>query len=73
MRLELTESVKKFIDTLDKSDLTKVTITEDALESDDEGISEKVVEFAKAMLEATAEKLDAYNTQLRTKHPEYFE
>ena len=73
MRLELTESVKKFIDTLDESDLSKVTITEDALESADEGISEKAVEFAKAMLEATAAKLDAYNAQLKIEHPEYFE
>lgn len=73
MRLELTESVKKFIGTLTEADFAKVTITDDALESDDDGISEKAEKFAKAMLEATAAKLDAYNAQLRIEHPEYFE
>lgn len=73
MRLKLTEGVKKFIETLNESDLTKVTITDDAFESDDVDISEKAVEFAKAMLKATAAKLDTHNAQLRIEHPEYFE
>lgn len=73
MRLELTESVKKFIDTLDESDLSKVTITEDALESDDESISNKVFEYVKARLTAAGDRIDAINKQLRVEHPEYFE
>ena len=73
MRLELTESVRKFINTLDESDLKKVIITEDALESDDESISKKVFEYAKARLNAAADRVDAINERLRVEHPEYFE
>ena len=73
MRLELTESVKKFIETLDETDLAKVTITEDALESDSKDISNKVFEYVKVRLAATAAKLDAHNKELRAEHPEYFE
>ena len=73
MRLELTESVKKFINTLDEADLAKVTITEDALESEDESISKKVFEYAKARLDAAAQRIDTINKQLRVEHPEYFE
>lgn len=73
MRLELTASVRKFIDTLDEFDLIKITVTEDAIESNDKGISNKVFEYAKARLATIAAKLEAYNAQLRIEHPEYFE
>ena len=50
MRLELTENAKKFIETLTEEDLTKVTFTEDAMESADESISNKLMEYAKERL-----------------------
>lgn len=73
MRLALTESVKKFIETLDDADLAKVTITEDALESDSEDISKKVFEYVKVRLAAAADRVDTINAELRVTHPEYFE
>ena len=73
MRLALTESVKKFIETLDDTDLAKVTITEDALESDSEDISKKVFEYVKTRLSAAADRVDTINAELRVTHPEYFE
>ena len=73
MRLALTESVKKFIETLDDTDLTKITITEDALESNSEDISKKVFEYVKTRLSAAADRVDAINAELRVTHPEYFE
>lgn len=73
MKLELTESVKKFIETLDEADLANATITDDTFESDDEGISNKVFEYVKARLNAAADRIDAINKQLHVEHPEYFE
>jgi hypothetical protein len=73
MKLDLTESVKKFIETLDETDLAKVTITSDALESDDAAISSKAFEYVKTMLAGIGKEIREYNKQLQAEHPEYFE
>lgn len=73
MKLELTESAKKFIETLNEEDLTKVTFTGNTMESDDEGISNKFMAYAKERLRKIGEKIAETNARLRVEHPEYFE
>lgn len=72
MKLELTESARKFVDTLDKADLEKVIITEDALESDDPDIYKKFEEHIKARLQAAGDKVRAATAQFKIDYPEYF-
>ena len=73
MKLELTESAKKFIETLNEEDLTKVTFTGNTMESDYEGISNKFMAYAKERLRKIGEKIEETNARLRVEHPEYFE
>lgn len=73
MRIELTESAKKFIATLDEADLEKVTITDSVLESDDEGIRTKFEEHIKTRFRIVGDKVRFATTQFKAEHPEYFE
>ena len=72
MRLALTESVRKFIDTLDEQDLSKVTITEDTFESNDETIITKFDKHIKDRFQAVGEKIKRTTEQFKEEHPEYF-
>ena len=72
MRLELTENAKKFIETLTEEALTKVTFTEDAMESADESISNKLMEYAKERLRKVGEEVRLTTERLKEEHPEYF-
>lgn len=77
MRIKLTEQAKRFIESLEATDKTKLVITEEAIESSDEGMSEKwraflVVEFKNKMREI-GEEIKEFNQQLFMDHPEYFE
>ena len=72
MRLELTENTKKFIETLTEEALAKVTFTEDALESDDESISNKLMEYAKERLRKVGEAVRLTTERFKVEHPEYF-
>lgn len=65
MKLTLTESTKKFIDTLDESDRAKLIFTENTVESNDKAISSKFVDNAKARLATIATKIDSINTEVR--------
>lgn len=73
MRIKLTESARDFINTLNESDLEKVTVSDEYIESNDEEISNKVFEYVKARLDTAANRIDSINNQLRIEHPEYFE
>ena len=73
MRLELTEDAKKFIDFLSEDDRSKLTFTDEFVESNDEGISEKLREYIKIRLTKVGQKIAETNTKLRVEHPEYFE
>jgi hypothetical protein len=68
----LTESVKKFIATLDESDLANATITDDTFESDNEVIADKMMTYIKARLEAAGERVKIATEQFKIEHPEYF-
>ena len=72
MKLTLNENAKKFIDTLDDVDRAKLIITEDTVESDDLGISEKFFDYAKARISKIGDEIRAFNRQLQAEHPEYF-
>jgi hypothetical protein len=73
MRIKLTENIRKFIETLDESDLTKVTITSDIFASDDESIHDKLMDHRRARLAEIGADIREFNKQLRSEHPEYFE
>lgn len=72
MKLTLTESAKKFIDTLDDTDRAKLIFTENTVESNDKNISNKFFDYAKARLDATASKINTINSEVQAEHPEYF-
>ena len=77
MKIKLTERTKSFVESLTEEDKTKVIITEDALESSDEEISQRLRVFAveeikKAMCEF-GEKAREINAKIQLEHPEYFE
>ena len=73
MRIKLTENVRKFIDTLDESDLERVNITDDTFESNDEVIRDKLMNHRRARLAEIGADIREFNKQLRAEHPEYFE
>jgi hypothetical protein len=72
MKLELTESARKFIGTLSESDLTKVKFTEAGMESDDPAITAKFEEYVKDCFEALGNKVRLATEQFKAEHPEYF-
>jgi hypothetical protein len=72
-KIKLTDSTKKFIDTLGCEDLSKITFTEDAFEYEDEHISNELAEHIKLRLKAVGDRIIAINEQLKAEHPEYFE
>lgn len=72
-RIELTDSAKKFIETLDETDLAKITFTENTMEYEDEIISDKLREHIKLRFQAVGDRIRAINEQLKVEHPEYFE
>ncbi len=73
MKLTLTESLNKFIESLDETDRAKLVITDNTMESTDPNISDKLFKFGKARLAEVGEEIRAFNKQLREEHPEYFE
>lgn len=73
MRLTLNEDAKKFIDFLDEADRLKLVITEDAVESNDAGISDKFREYVKARLAEIGDHVRVTTEHFRAEHPEYFE
>jgi hypothetical protein len=77
MRIKLTEQTKRFVESLEATDRTKLIITEEAIESSDEDMSKKwdaflVAEFKNKMREI-GEEIKEFNKQLFIDHPEYFE
>ncbi len=72
MRLELTESARKFIETLDESELAKATFTETEMESDDPAIAVKFDKYIKDCFEALGDKVRLATAQFKEAHPEYF-
>ena len=69
MKIKLTERTKSFVESLTEEDKTKVIITEDALESSDEEISQRfrifaIEEIKKAMREF-GEKAREINAKIK--------
>ena len=73
MRLTLNENAKKFIETLDETDKTKLIFTENTVESDDVNISDKLKVYMKNRFSKIGDEIEAFNKQLQAEHPEYFE
>ena len=73
MRLELTEDTKKFINFLSEGDRAKLTFTNEFMESQDDGISDKFREYIKIRLSKVGQNIAETNAKLRVEHPEYFE
>jgi hypothetical protein len=72
MRLKLTESTKKFIETLTEEDMLKATMTEDVFESTDPSIDKKFEEHIKERFNIVGEKIKLATEQFKAEHPEYF-
>ena len=73
MKIELTESAKKFINTLNAEDLEKTVITDSTLESDDPDIRRKFEDHIKARFLAVGNKIRSATEQFKAEHPEYFD